>query len=55
MTDSKDFAGQVGIVTGAGEGIGYEIARQLVAHGAGVLLNDVDKAKAKQAAEDDCC
>ena len=45
-----DFSGQVAIVTGAGEGIGYEIARQLVQQGASVLLNDVDGDKAKHAA-----
>ena len=50
MTDSNDFAGQVGIVTGAGEGIGYEIARQLALSGASILLNDVDEGRAQQAA-----
>lgn len=44
------FAGQVGVVTGAGEGIGYEIARQLALRGAAVLLNDVDAEKAESAA-----
>lgn len=44
------FQGKVAIVTGAGIGIGFEIARQLAAAGASVLLNDVDPAVAEQAA-----
>jgi glucose 1-dehydrogenase len=39
------------IVTGAGEGIGQEIARRLALHGASVVLNDLDGARAEQAAE----
>ncbi len=46
-----DFSGKVAIVTGAGEGIGYEIAKQLLQQGASVLLNDVDNDKASQAAQ----
>jgi 3-oxoacyl-[acyl-carrier protein] reductase len=45
------FAGQVAVITGAGQGIGFEIARQLVFHGASVILNDVDDEKAKVAAQ----
>jgi 3-oxoacyl-[acyl-carrier protein] reductase len=37
------FKGQVAIVTGAGQGIGFEIARQLAVRGAFVLLNDIDE------------
>ncbi len=44
------FSGQAAIVTGAGVGIGYEIARQLTAQGAFVMLNDVDEALAQRAA-----
>lgn len=44
------FTGQVAIVTGAGTGIGLEIARRLARAGAGVLLNDVDAALAERAA-----
>ena len=39
-TDS--FKGQVAIVTGAGQGIGFEICKQLSSQGAAVVLNDVD-------------
>ena len=47
----QGFANQVAIITGAGEGIGYEIARQLSLAGANVLLNDIHEQKAQQAAE----
>ena len=36
------FKDKVAIVTGAGQGIGFEICRALVAAGANVLLNDID-------------
>lgn len=42
---------KVAIVTGAGQGIGYEIVRSLIAQGARVLLNDSDGGLAAQAAE----
>lgn len=48
---NKAFGEQVAIVTGAGQGIGFEIARQLAAQGAGVILNDLDKSLASEAAE----
>jgi NAD(P)-dependent dehydrogenase (short-subunit alcohol dehydrogenase family) len=56
----KAFMGQVAVITGAGQGIGYEIARQLCQHGAKAILNDVDDNLAKQAAkkieqEGGCC
>lgn len=41
---------KVAIVTGAGQGIGFEVCRQLVANGATVLLNDIDAELATQAA-----
>ena len=44
------FENQVAVVTGAGEGIGFEIARQLVVHGARVVLNDLSEEKAEAAA-----
>lgn len=46
-----DFEKRVAIITGAGEGIGFEIASQLAANGAMVILNDLDKTKAEEAAQ----
>jgi glucose 1-dehydrogenase len=46
------FTNQVAIITGAGEGIGREIARHLAREGASVLLNDIDAARAEQAASE---
>ncbi|RPE09243.1 SDR family oxidoreductase [Chitinophaga lutea] len=48
--DIASFKGQAAIVTGAGQGIGFEIARQLAAEGAGVVLNDIDALLAQKAA-----
>jgi glucose 1-dehydrogenase len=45
------FTGKSAIVTGAGQGIGLEICKQLVAAGADVLLNDIDPLLAQQAVE----
>lgn len=44
------FTDKVAIVTGAGQGIGFEICRQLAAAGATVVLNDIDAALADEAA-----
>lgn len=44
------FQNKSAIVTGAGQGIGFEICRLLCASGASVLLNDVDTALAEKAA-----
>lgn len=46
------FANKVAIVTGAGQGIGKEICRQLVAEGASVVLNDVEESLAIEAARE---
>jgi 3-oxoacyl-[acyl-carrier protein] reductase len=46
-----NFTGKTAIVTGAGQGIGFEIASQLALNGASVLLNDINEALAKNAAE----
>jgi 3-oxoacyl-[acyl-carrier protein] reductase len=54
MMNGHNFKDQVAIVTGAGEGIGLEIARQLALRGAPVLLNDIDAELASQAAQDIC-
>lgn len=45
-----DFKNEVAIVTGAGQGIGFEIAKQLCVNGASVILNDIDENLAQQAA-----
>lgn len=49
--DQSSFKDQVAIVTGAGEGIGFEIARQLSMQGAAVLLNDINGKLAAEAAQ----
>ncbi len=45
------FAQHVAVITGAGTGIGFEIARQLCLQGCAVILNDMDPGLAGQAAE----
>ena len=54
------FRNKTAIVTGAGQGIGFEICRQLAAAGANIILNDIDPVLAAQAArqltgDEDCC
>jgi 3-oxoacyl-[acyl-carrier protein] reductase len=44
--------GRVAVVTGAGQGIGREIARVLTGHGARVVVADIDGDLAKSAAAD---
>jgi 3-oxoacyl-[acyl-carrier protein] reductase len=46
------LAGRRAVVTGAAQGIGLEIARTLTAHGATVVLADLDGARAEAAAAD---
>lgn len=45
------FAGKTAIVTGAGTGIGFEIAKHLVLDGATVVINDLDPDLAHYAAD----
>ena len=45
------FDGKVAIVTGAGQGIGFEICNKLAQQGAQVILNDIDPSLTITAAE----
>jgi NAD(P)-dependent dehydrogenase (short-subunit alcohol dehydrogenase family) len=47
---SDSLAGKVAVITGAARGIGYQIARSYAAHGATVVLSDVDESAAEVAA-----
>lgn len=47
----NDFKDKTALITGAGLGIGFEMARQLGGRGASVLLNDIDAELAAAAAE----
>ncbi|WP_449439003.1 SDR family NAD(P)-dependent oxidoreductase [Pedobacter steynii] len=51
MMTSTAFENKTVIVTGAGQGIGFEICKQLAARGATVLLNDIDEVLANKAAQ----
>jgi glucose 1-dehydrogenase len=44
-----EFRNKTAIVTGAGQGIGFEIGRSLAKAGANVILNDIDPGLAKHA------
>jgi len=47
---SSSFANKAAIITGAGNGIGFEIAHQLVQRGANVVINDIDERLAESSA-----
>ncbi|HEV7382105.1 MAG TPA: SDR family oxidoreductase [Dyadobacter sp.] len=52
MTNTNFFKQQVAVITGAGEGIGFEIARQLILNGSDVVLNSLDEESTQKAAEE---
>ncbi len=49
---SGSLEGRVGLVTGAGAGIGKEIARKFAQNGAMVVLVDIDLGSAERAASE---
>ena len=50
--DFSDIKGQVALVTGSGQGIGKAIAEKLAAHGANIVISDVNPETAKKTAEE---
>ncbi|MBM3482056.1 MAG: SDR family oxidoreductase [Alphaproteobacteria bacterium] len=50
MSELFNLEGRVALITGAGQGIGREIALVLAAHGANVAINDYSPTRAEEAA-----
>lgn len=46
----RRFENKTAIVTGAGKGIGFEMAKSLLEEGAKVILNDVEEALCEESA-----
>ena len=50
--EAQSLAGKVAVVTGAARGVGLEIARTYAAHGAKVVISDIDRDIAAETAQD---
>jgi NAD(P)-dependent dehydrogenase (short-subunit alcohol dehydrogenase family) len=51
LSTSESLDGKVAVITGAARGIGHAIARRYVAHGATVVVSDIDESAAAAAAQ----
>ena len=51
LAQLTDLSGKVAIVTGAAQGLGFEVALRIAEAGAGVVVNDLDEARAGEAVE----
>ena len=49
-----DLTGKTALITGAGQGVGFQAAVHLAAHGANVVINDFNEEKAAAAAKEIC-
>ncbi|WP_175950847.1 SDR family oxidoreductase [Burkholderia sp. BCC0405] len=54
MSDILEVTGRVALVTGAGQGVGKQVAEHLAAHGATVIVNDYFLERAQAVAKDIC-
>jgi NAD(P)-dependent dehydrogenase (short-subunit alcohol dehydrogenase family) len=50
LTQLIDLSGKVAIVTGAAQGLGFEVTSRLAEAGAAVVVNDLDGTRAEEAA-----
>ena len=51
LAELTDLSGKVAIVTGAAQGLGFEVACRIAEAGAGVVVNDLDEARAGEAVD----